>query len=95
MTERYVCSRLLAGSVLLPRYFFHLYNSIECRDDEGTSLPDIGTARAYAVKQARQLMMSDIAERGEITLSHWIEIENELAEPLVVVMFRDAVAIKP
>jgi hypothetical protein len=39
-------------------------------------------------------MGSELAVRGEITLSHWIELETEEGE-LHVVTFGDAVTIHP
>ena len=40
------------------------------------------------------LMATDIRAKGEINLSHWIELEDDDGE-VEVVNFRDAVTIKP
>ena len=76
----------------MPRYRFHLYNSLETIDHEGREFPDLQAARAEAIGNARELMASDLKARGEINLNHWIELEDEQGE-LVVVPFRDAVKI--
>ena len=78
----------------MPRYYFHLYNSIETRDDQGRSLADDDAARDVAIQEARQMMGESMVQKGEIDLSHWIEVGNAMEEPLMVVMFRDAVLIR-
>ena len=78
----------------MPRYRFHLYNSEETIDYDGREFPDLDAAKAEAIGNVRDLMCADIKAKGEINLSHWIELEDEAGE-MVVVNFRDAVTIKP
>jgi hypothetical protein len=89
-----LCSRLLWRSTVLPRYHFHLYNDVETRDQEGRVFEDLAAAHADAVHNARSIMASELTSRGEITLSHWIELETEEGD-LHVVTFGDAVTINP
>jgi len=79
----------------VPRYYFHLYDDIECKDDEGKDLPDLAAARDHAVSDARAIVAEEIQAKGEFSLSHWIEIEDESGEVVLIVKFADAVNIKP
>lgn len=54
----------------------------------------IDAACVDAINNARAIMAAELASRGEINLSHWIELENDEGE-IVVVQFRDAVLIHP
>ena len=77
----------------MPRFFFHLYNDVFAADEEGRELPDADAARAVAVAEARE-MMADGVLKGEITLSHRIEIADESGAVVGTVAYRDAVAVK-
>ena len=77
----------------MTRYFFHLYNSVIVRDEEGRDLPDIETARAEAIKAARELICED-TRKGQVTLSHRIEVEDEIGLPCFTIRYRDVVEVK-
>jgi hypothetical protein len=76
----------------LPRYLFHLYDDEETLDEEGRLFPDLEAAQTDAIRCARAIMGSELASKGEITLSHWIELETEDGE-MHVVTFGDTVKI--
>ena len=78
----------------MPRYHFHLYNDEETQDVEGRLFPDLAAAHADAIRCARSIMGSELTSKGEITLSHWIELETEEGD-MHVVTFGDAVTIHP
>ena len=78
----------------MSRYRFHLYNDEETLDLEGRQFPDLESAQTDAIRCARAIMGSELASRGEITLSHWIKLETEEGE-MHVVMFGDTVRINP
>lgn len=78
----------------MPRYLFHLYNDAETVDLEGRLFPDLKAAHADAIRCARAIMASELVSKGEITLSHWIELETEEGE-MHVVTFGDTVKINP
>ncbi len=78
----------------MPRYKFQVFNDDHTMDPDGKELPDPAAAREYALKAARAIMGDELATHGEITLSHWIEIEDERGE-MSVVTFADAVKINP
>jgi len=77
----------------MPRYYFHLHNSIECRDEEGTQFDDQAAAKEQAVREARALIADDVLSRGEVNLSHSIRVADESGEIVMVVTFADVVNI--
>ena len=79
----------------MPRYFFHLYDSIEVIDGEGQVLPDIDAARVHALAEARQMMAAELKAKGQINLGHWIEVEDEQQEVVLVMKFSEAVQVNP
>ena len=78
----------------MPRYLFHLYNDVETLDFEGRVFPDLAAACADAAQNARSIMGSELKSKGEITLSHWIEVETEEGD-MHIVTFGDTVTIHP
>jgi hypothetical protein len=76
----------------MPRYYFHLYNDVVARDDEGRVLSDLDEARSVAVKEAREMMTESVLE-GRMTLSHRIDIADESGAVVATVSFRDAVTV--
>jgi hypothetical protein len=46
----------------LPRYYFHIVDSVVLPDEDGLELPDIAAAKVEAVKSAGE-MLHDHAER--------------------------------
>jgi hypothetical protein len=77
----------------MPRYRFHLFNDVQTQDLVGRIFPDVGAAQVDAIRSARALMCEDMTGKGEINLSHWIELEDDDGE-VTVVPFRDAVTIR-
>ena len=78
----------------MPRYRFHLYNDEETQDLEGRIFPSFDAAHDNAIHCARSIMADELKSKGEITLSHWIELETEEGE-MHVVTFGDSVTINP
>lgn len=77
----------------MPRYRFHVFNDDHTIDGQGRDFPDLTAARIYAIDCARGIMADELQMKGEIDLSHWIEIEDEQGE-MDVVPFGEAVTIK-
>ena len=77
----------------MPRYYFHLYNDVSARDEEGKVLPDLEAARANGIKEAREIMLDNVTE-GRIDLSHRIDIADPTGEVLASVTFGDALQIE-
>jgi hypothetical protein len=49
----------------MPRYFFHLYNDVEARDEEGVEMPNIGAARMAALRDAQFTISETIRPRAD------------------------------
>ena len=77
----------------MPRYFFDLH---ECgdvvEDPEGCEVSDTDAARELAMKAARSIMMSEVAD-GRPCLSCHIVVRNEFREAVLEVPFRDAIQL--
>lgn len=76
----------------MPRFRFHLYNDEETVDPVGRIFPDFEAAHVDAINNARAIMASHLTGKGEINIGHWIELEDDSGE-IVVVAFRDALTI--
>lgn len=76
----------------MPRYYFHLHNGTDTYDEEGQDLPGLEEARHEAVLAARGIMIEEI-RRGELTLSHWIEVRDAGGTQLLALRFDEALAV--
>lgn len=74
------------------RFFFHLHNDIETRDEEGRDLPNADAALALARNEAR-LMAAESVRTGHLDLSHNIEVTDESGATCFRVSFGDVLAI--
>ena len=79
----------------MPRFFFHLHNTVEVRDDVGRELPSLEAARAEGVTACRALMAEDVRKDGQITLSHRIDIHGEDGDSQLMLPFRACIEIHP
>jgi hypothetical protein len=77
----------------MPRYFFHIHDDIELRDDEGLELPDAEAAHKQALAGVRD-MMCDQMRKGRLSLRHWVEVEDESGNSVLKLTFGDAVTIE-
>ena len=76
----------------MPRFFFHLHNDIDARDDEGRELSDLAAAHRAAEEDARQ-MAAESVRLGRLDRSHFIEVAGETGDCLFRVTFGDVVSI--
>lgn len=74
-------------------YHFNLFNSVTVPDDQGTDLPDLDAARAYALSNIRHIAAADVLE-GQLDLGHRIEIADDAGTILLTLYFRDALAVQ-
>lgn len=79
----------------MPRFFFHLFNAVNIRDDVGREFPTLEEAQADATAACRALMANDLQNEGQITLSHRIEIADARGQTQLVLPFRACVEIRP
>lgn len=74
------------------RFFFHLHNDIDTRDEEGTELPDRDAARALAQKEART-MAAESVRKGHLNLAHFVEVTDEAGAALFRVEFGQVIDV--
>lgn len=79
----------------MSRYYFHLFNAVNIRDDVGRDFATLDEAHVDAIKACRALMANDLQNEGQITLSHRIEIVGDDRLTKLVVPFRACVEIRP
>ena len=78
----------------MPRFYFHVFNSIEARDMQGTEFPNLFAARKKAVQGVRELIAEEIKLKGQLYLSHYLEIEDEFGT-ITPLRFGDCVEVNP
>ena len=78
----------------MPRYYFHLYNDVDALDPEGAEFPDLAAALTHGQSEVRTMMAAMVREKGQIVLSHRIDIADGDGSVLGTVTFADAVTIK-
>ena len=79
----------------MPRFFFHLFNAVNIRDDAGREFATLEDAKVDAIAACRALMANDLQNEGQITLSHRIEIEGTDGEVKLVLPYGSCVEIRP
>jgi hypothetical protein len=79
----------------MPTFYFHLRDQVDVPDDEGTELPNLEAALAYALKVARFEVSELVKESGRIVLHHGIDIEDEQHCVVETVHFADVVRVEP
>jgi hypothetical protein len=77
----------------MPRYYFHIYDDIDVRDEDGIDFPDLASAERAALDGAREMMCGQVMD-GRLNLRHRVEIEDEAGERLMVLPFSDAIRIE-
>lgn len=77
----------------VPRFFFHLYDDLVSRDDEGLELADDEAARSRAIMSAREMACAEVLE-GRLSLNHRLDVEDESGSVIATVRFRDVVEIE-
>ncbi|KRA83973.1 DUF6894 family protein [Altererythrobacter sp. Root672] len=74
------------------RFFFHLHNSVETRDQEGRDLPSLAVAVEAAETDARSIASENVRQ-GHLNLSHSVEITDGTGKSLYRIMFGEAVEV--
>lgn len=60
----------------MPRYFFHVHDGVDLRDEDGTELSDIRAARVEAVRFAGEVIAND-ADRRSLGEDWRLEVTDE------------------
>jgi hypothetical protein len=77
----------------MPRFYFHLFNDIECRDEEGAELPNAAVALQRAAVTARK-MAAESVKQGHLILDHRIDVTDGYGDRIGTVHFSDVVKIR-
>lgn len=80
-------------SVIMPRFFFHVYDDSVTHDEEGREFGDVEAAKREATKGARELMCEQV-RKGYLALNHRVEVEDDNGNRVAVIRFREVVRIK-
>lgn len=76
----------------MPRYYFHVFNEMETRDDDGQEFSGPDAARKEARDAAADLIREEIRAGRPICPDHRIEIEDEQRQLIDVLRFGDLIA---
>ena len=78
---------------LVPRYYFHLFNSETVLDEDGAEFANVDAALDQARTLARDMAAQSV-RGGSLTLHHRIEIAGDGGEVVAKVHFRDVVEVR-
>lgn len=78
----------------MTRYYFHTHHDIETLDVIGRELMSPDSARDHAVAEARAAAASEVRALGTLSLSHRIEVMDELGAIVTTVHLADAVRVR-
>jgi hypothetical protein len=73
----------------MPRFYFHVRDDVDVRDETGKELQDLAAAVAYSMEQARYHAVKAINEKGSVVAGHRIDIEDKDGHVLDSVPFAD------
>lgn len=77
----------------MPSYFFHIHDAGEIiRDEEGSVLPDVQSARTEAIQSARDILAEHV-RAGDVVDGRRFEVADETGKVLFVVPFADLVRL--
>jgi hypothetical protein len=77
----------------VPRYYFHLHDTVGVEDEEGKDLADVTAARDYALANVRDMVCSDV-KNGVVNLDYRIEVVDEAGEAVLTLKFGDAFKVE-
>jgi len=76
----------------MPRFYFHLFNDVTCRDEEGAELPNAVVALQRGALLAREMAAESVKD-GHLILDHRIEVTNEHGDRIGTIHFSDVVEV--
>jgi len=78
----------------MPLFFLHVRDGDRLiRDPDGSVFRDLEAVRSEAIESARELIASGIVDRGRIGIERSMLICDASGAALLVVPFRDAIAL--
>jgi hypothetical protein len=76
----------------MPQFFFHLFDDLDCIDEEGQELSSPEAALETARANVLEIACAEV-RAGRLDLSHRIEVANEFGQTISVIRFRDVVEV--
>ena len=76
----------------MPRFFFHVCDGVERRDEEGVELPSASDALKRAAAAIRKSAAESVID-GRLPFNYRIEVENDKGAHVGTVRFHDVVEI--
>jgi hypothetical protein len=76
------------------RYFFHVFNDEETRDEVGQLFADLAAARLSAERDCVELAVESITEYRHLIMHHRIEIEDATGTTMSTVRFSDVIEVR-
>lgn len=77
----------------MAHFYFHLFNDVVSRDDEGLELTDVAAAMRHAAASAREMAAQSVRE-GHLVLDHHIDVTDDEGAMVGTVHFRDVVEVR-
>ena len=78
----------------MQRFYFHIKNGVDARDEEGKELRDLEAAREHARRSAIFSAAGAIKDRRNLVRSHCIQIADLNGKLLDTVYFGDVASVK-
>jgi hypothetical protein len=86
--------RAVGAAPIMPHYYFHVSNGTgETRDEEGSDLPDVESARVRALVAIRSILGEEL-HRGLLDFDGSIRITDRDDHPVLEVRFAEAVEVR-
>lgn len=77
----------------MPRFYFHVHNDIDAKDEQGITLADLAAAKQAAIEGARAMMAEHVTKGRPVTLHHRIDVADESGKVLASLPFRELITI--
>lgn len=78
----------------MPLYHFHVNTCVMARDEEGVEFPDLESAQAYAVENARYLAAEEMRCHNRFIANHSIVIADATGKVLHTTRYGDCVDVR-
>ena len=79
----------------MPLYYFHVRSDgVEILDPEGSTYPDLDSARREAVAGARSILSEEI-KGGRLAIDERLDIEDEEGRVLLSIAFAEVLILPP
>lgn len=78
----------------MSRYYFHREGAQDSSDPAGAELPDEGTVREWAKREALAMGIAQIREQGQLILGSRVTVTDEDGEEVTHACVGDAIEVR-